>query len=402
MTEAAAGGTDTETTVLASLTLSGNIENLVYTGTGNFAGTGNTLANAITGGAGNDTLNGGTGADIMTGLGGDDTYVVDNNGDVVVEAAGGGTDTVLTTLTNYALGANVENVTFTGAGNDTLTDGLNTFGVDKLIGGAGNDTYNVSNVGDVIVEVAVGGTDTVRTVLGSYTLDANIENLTYAGAGTFFGTGNVSANTINGGGGADVLDGGANTAGVDTLVGGAGNDTYLIRNLGDVITEGAGAGIDMANVFVNTYTLGANVENMTFLGTGAFTGTGNTLANVLTGSAGADTLNGGAGNDTLIGGAGADTLTGGTGADTFFLTRGDANGDLIADFTRTQADKIQLSGYGAAATAANPLGATVVKTVVGTAATPTSYAVLVGGVTQDTFKLTGNMTLTAGTDYNFV
>ncbi len=155
--------------------------------------------------------------------------------------------------------------------------------------------------------------------------------------------------------------------------------------MGDVITENANGGTDTANVFVNTYTLGVNVENMTFVGTGAFTGTGNTGDNVITGGAGADTLSGGAGNDTLIGGAGADKLTGGTGADVFFLAKGDANGDLITDFSRAQADQIQLSGYAA--------GATLVKTVVGNAATPTSYAVQVGGGTVDTFKLTGNITL---------
>ena len=39
------------------------VENLTYTGAGNFNGTGNALANTITGGIGNDTLRGGAGGD---------------------------------------------------------------------------------------------------------------------------------------------------------------------------------------------------------------------------------------------------------------------------------------------------------------------------------------------------
>ena len=324
--EATNGGTDT---VLASInvyTLTANVENLTFTGTGDFAGTGNILANVITGGAGNDTLNGGGGSDTLIGGGGNDTYVVNNTGVTITEAVGGGTDTVLTLLTAYTLGANLENLTFTGtgnfigtgnrdanvitggAGNDTLSDGGGT-GIDTLIGGAGNDTYNVSVASDVITETAGGGTDTVRTTLGSYTLGANLENLTFTGAGAFTGTGNSLVNVIIGGTGDDTLDGGVNVAGVDTLVGGSGNDIYIIRNVGDVVTEAQNSGTDTEVTALASLTLAANVENLTFTGTGDFAGTGNTLANVITGGAGNDTLNDGGvgGTDTLIGGTGNDT-----------------------------------------------------------------------------------------------
>ncbi|MBW9056740.1 protease, partial [Rhizobium mesosinicum] len=71
-----------------ALTNIANVENLTFTGSGNFAGTGNALANIITGGAGNDTLDGGAGADTLIGGAGDDTYIVDAASDVVTEAAG--------------------------------------------------------------------------------------------------------------------------------------------------------------------------------------------------------------------------------------------------------------------------------------------------------------------------
>jgi len=412
VTEAAGAGTDTVQTTLGSYILGTNLENLTYTGAGSFTGTGNTLANVITGGSGNDTLSdgGGAGVDTLRGGLGDDTYIVANAGDLIQDS--GGTDTVRTALASYTLGTGLDNLVYTGAAaftgtgnalanvitggaaNDTLNDGGGS-GIDTLTGGLGNDTYIVSNAGEVN-EAAGGGTDTVRTALGAYTLDANVENLVYTGAASFAGTGNALVNSISGGIGNDTLDGGKNTTGADTMIGGGGDDTYVINNVGDVVTEAAGAGNDTANVLINSYTLATNVEVLNFIGTGAFSGTGNALANVMTGGAGADTLNGAGGDDRLIGGAGADTLIGGAGNDIFVLAKGDANGDLIADFSRVglnNTDQILLSGYG--------VGASLLKTVVGNATTPTSYAVQVGGVTQDTFRLTGNITLGAN-DFRFV
>ena len=137
----------------------------------------------------------------------------------------------------------------------------------------------------------------------------------FIGVGNFTGTGSAQANTITGGTGNDILDGGA---GVDRLIGGAGNDTYFVDVLGDITTEVAGAagGVDTANVTANTYVLGPNVENMNFVGSGNFIGTGNADANVITGGASNDTLNGVGGNDTLFGLAGNNSLLGGLGIDT--------------------------------------------------------------------------------------
>ncbi|WP_439858875.1 peroxidase family protein [Pseudomonas sp. MBLB4136] len=332
--ELAGQGTDTVWTSLANYTLTANVENLTYSGVDDFSGTGNALANVIRGGIGNDSIVGGGAADTLIGGAGNDSYAVTDVGDVVVELAGEGTDTVWTSLLSYTLGANVERLAFSGSGNFTgVGNALNNWvvggigndsiiggaGNDTLIGGAGNDIYAVTDMGDVIIELADGGTDTVWTSLSSYTLTVNVENLTYSGVGNFSGTGNALANVIRGGVGNDVIVGGA---GADTMYGGAGNDIYAVTDAGDVVVELAGRGSDTVWTSLLSYTLTANVENLTYSGTGNFSGTGNALANV---------IRGGVGNDTLTGGAGNDTLVGGQGNDIFMFGPGFGN-DIITDF----------------------------------------------------------------------
>ncbi|KGK25135.1 peroxidase family protein [Pseudomonas plecoglossicida] len=261
-------------------------------------------ANTLTGGAGNDTLSGLGGNDVLNGLGGADQLFGGDGNDILN-------------------GGNDPDSLDGGAGNDTLNGGL---GADAMVGGAGNDTFVVDNLGDTVSEALNGGVDLVQTTLASYTLGANVENLTFTGAGNFTGTGNTLANTITGGAGNDLLDGGA---GIDRLVGGLGDDTYVVDNAGDVVVEATAGGTDTVRATAASYTLGANVENLTYIGAGNFTGTGNGLANIITGAAGNDTLNGDGGNDQLLGGLGTDTLNGGAGDDT--LDGGAGNDSLFGD-----------------------------------------------------------------------
>uniref|UniRef100_UPI003982B247 M10 family metallopeptidase C-terminal domain-containing protein n=1 Tax=Rhizobium sp. TaxID=391 RepID=UPI003982B247 len=334
-------GTDTVRTAVGGITLGTNVENLTYIGTDGFAGYGNAADNVITGGTRSDWLDGKAGADTLIGGAGDDTYTVDSLGDVVVEATDGGVDRIFTDLAAYSLAdiANVENLSLksdvnstgignsldnmitSGRGNDTLSGGAGNDtldggqGTDSLTGGTGNDIYVVYDAGDTVIENADEGVDTVQTYLTGYTLGANIENLSYRGPWVFgfVGTGNNLDNVITGGGATDTVSGGAGDdtldgwTGTDTLIGGTGNDTYIVDNAGDSVTEDVDAGSDTVRTTLASYTLGVNVENLTYSGTAAFTGTGNELANTISGAAGADTLDGKAGADILIGGAGNDT-----------------------------------------------------------------------------------------------
>jgi Ca2+-binding RTX toxin-like protein len=306
VTEAGSGGTDTVRSNV-SYTLATNVENLILTDSAAINGIGNTLANTLTGNAANNTLNGGTGADTLVGGLGNDTYVVDNVGDVVTEAVSAGTDTVQSAI-SYTLGANVENLTLSGssaingtgnADNNLLTGNaahnvLNGgVGADTLIGGAADDAYLVDNVGDVVIENAGEGSDTVQSSI-TYTLGANLENLTLIGSGTTNGIGNALTNVVTGNAVNNVLNGGG---GADTMVGGLGNDTYVVDTGTDVITEAVGGGSDSVQSNV-TYTLAANVENLTLTGSSAINGTGNASANVFNGNSAANTFTGAAGNDT--------------------------------------------------------------------------------------------------------
>ena len=327
-------------------------------------------ADALTGGAGNDELNGGAGADVMDGGLGDDTFVVDSGGDLVVEAPGEGLDTVLSSIT-HTLSDNVENLVLTGLagvngtgnaldneitgndGNNVLNGGT---GADTMRGLLGDDTYFVDAVGDIAIEDdPAGGTDLVLSSV-SFTLGANVDNLTLTAAGgAIDGTGNSQANIIIGNNSANLLNGGG---GADTMNGAGGNDTYVVDDAGDLLTEASSAGTDLVLSSV-TFTLGANVENLTLTGALKIKGTGNALDNVITGNSVANVLIGGDGNDQLDGGGGPDKMSGGTGDDTYIVnnvgdtvTEGGAAGldTVISSVTFSLSGNVEnliLSGVGA-------------------------------------------------------
>ena len=101
-----------------------NVDNLILTGSGNTAGTGNALANYLEGNVGNNRLDGGAGNDTVVG--------------------GAGHDALLG-----------------GLGNDILFGGN---GVDTMTGGAGRDIFyfdDIADNGDVITDFKLGATGDV-------------------------------------------------------------------------------------------------------------------------------------------------------------------------------------------------------------------------------------------------
>ena len=185
-------------------------------------------------------------------------------------------------------GNNLANIVIGNAGANNLNGGG---GADTMQGLAGNDIYVVDNVSDKAIEAASAGIDRVNSAV-SFTLGANVENLTLTGAAAISGAGNTLANIIIGNSANNTLSGGA---GIDSLRGGLGNDSYIVDHVSDQVVESAGAGTDRIVSSV-TEVLALNVENLTLLGTAAINGTGNTLNNVITGNAANNILTGSSGN----------------------------------------------------------------------------------------------------------
>uniref|UniRef100_UPI0039861924 beta strand repeat-containing protein n=1 Tax=Pseudomonas savastanoi TaxID=29438 RepID=UPI0039861924 len=267
--------------------LAANVERLTYVGSGAFTGYGNDSDNVITGGSGNDTLYGGAGADrFIGGAGYDGAGYLDSKEAVTINLKTGVNSGIAAGDTYSDIevirGSNF-NDTFIGDGSGMDFDG-----------GAGVDTvdYSGSTVGvNINVRLGTGTAGTGGEAEGS----------------TLTGIENVIGSAFN-----DVLTAGPYTIATGVrLEGGAGDDIYNI-NMGytPTIIEQDGGGDDEVRVSVvysGGTVLAANVERLTYVGTGAFTGYGNDINNIITGGSGNDTLYGGAGADQFIGGAGYDT-----------------------------------------------------------------------------------------------
>ena len=244
-------------------------------------------ADTIDGGADNDTL-------AITGTGAANNLAVVFNGSRLTNVAGGtivnvenvtadllgGTDTLsyatstagvnvdlqLGTASGFISIAGIENVTG-GAGSDVLAGRA---GANTLSGGGGDDRF-VARAGD--------GNDTYNGDAGNDTLDLSLTsanaNVT-AGAASSAAIGNDTLNgienvigsqgndTINFGGGVNVIDGqGGNDvinagSGNDIVLGGAGNDTIIAGSGNDTITGGLNNDIMTGGSGIDTFIFGAN------------------------------------------------------------------------------------------------------------------------------------------------
>lgn len=370
----------------------------------------------LVGGDGDDTINPGSGNDTITGGPGIDMLTYQDAGAAVkvnlaitgkAQITGGsGNDWLVDPLENLTgsafadtlTGNALANTIIGNAGNDMIDGGA---GADRLIGGLGNDRYTVDDAGDVIVENAGEGTDTVIAKV-NWTLGANLENLTlFAATAPLSGSGNELANVLMGNAGPNHLRGLAGNdqlnggGGDDTMEGGLGNDIYVVNSAADVVIENPGEGIDQVNASVS-FVLPAEMEKLTLTGTLAIDGTGNALANTLTGNAAAnilsglggnDTLSGRGGDDVLNGGAGANILTGGAGNDRFVFDVSEtaANKDTIKDFVHG-ADRLELTRAAFTAFAGDPAGAlNPVEFTLGTAASAAAHHLIYNPTTGALF-----------------
>lgn len=269
----------------------------------------------LTGDTGNDTIAGGAGNDIISGDAGNDSLSGGIGDDVL--SGGAGNDTILGDDGNDALYGGADNdILSGGAGNDVLDGGT---GADTMSGGAGDDTYHVDDPGDLVVENANEGTDTVISAI-NYTLTQNVERLNLTGpALSGIGNsldnlliGNANPNTLRGEAGNDTIYG---LDGNDRLNGGTGNDAHFGGRGKDTIV--AGAGNDTAHG-----------------GPGNDTINGDSGRDQLYGDGARDVLRGGSGNDLLSGGTGSDALRGGSGRDAFLfdVSLRSSGVDTIVDF----------------------------------------------------------------------
>jgi Ca2+-binding RTX toxin-like protein len=352
---------------------------------------GSALNDDLAGSVRADYLDGGLGDDIMAGGQGDDIYVVDSVGDVVSEHVSEGNDTVRTSLSNYVLGENVENLIYTEAGNfqgsgNSLDNYIAATGISVLLdGGAGDDVLSVGP-GQIYIDGGVGrdvvklqgnvtdyryavDTDGVYYASNQFTSVqmTNVEGIIFDDGSDYDfesllqiyrdGTessdslilGDDEANHLRGFSGNDRLRGGK---GNDIIDGGNGSDIaefsgssqayQIYRDPSGVLIVG---GVDGWDMLYEVEELQFDGESTSILvselpapGTsGADTIVGSAFSDriyglggddVLSGAAGDDVVYGGDGNDIIDGGSGKDHLDGGFGNDTFIASDGN---DQIED-----------------------------------------------------------------------
>ena len=311
-------------------------------------------ADIIKGEAGNDIIDGGAGVDNIDAGAGNDQINVSNDTDFISLASaetidgGAGTDTLsftedaTITISNTDLHnlKNIEIIEF---------DGNNTANITL------DDTFFTSN-GSTSIKIKDMETSQTLTVSAATVTSANSIDVTANSAASI-------NDSLTGGAGDDIfrfstLGNAAALDASDTVNGGAGSDTLaitaatnnmtaatltLVTNVETITVTALGtetAGITIADgTFVTTATA---VVNGTFdasssTGTGAITFngaaeddstmtiTGGNGGDILTGGVKADIISGGAGADTITGGSGIDTLIGGSGNDIF-------NMDDVSDF----------------------------------------------------------------------
>lgn len=379
-------------------------------------------ANQMSGGLGNDTLyggalddrlDGGVGDDLLAGGAGDDTYIfghgagrdrlIDNKGsNKILLKAGITPNDLLLVRTGEGANGQMQDldslVLLLSSTGDQLwidrffqADG-STLGIDRIefadgsvlrpteilalagrsisgsantfTGSASDDVFEVDHAGDVVVEGADGGVDSVKSSV-SYKLSENVENIELVGALGINAVGNNGDNVLIGNSGSNTLNG---LEGNDTYYGGKGDDTYVLstnerhsqmpaywsRNINVYEFEGGGTDTVETNFF--QFSLPDNVENLLVfsarytetvwytrsLTAPFYTYVGNELNNVIDVSRRNDlTGHRNFGYLTLLdGGVGADTLIGSENDDLYIVDNID---DVVVERYQYSRDTVESS-----------------------------------------------------------
>lgn len=224
-----------------------SIENIT-TGTGNDHVTGSSAANDISTGAGDDVITASAGGDRIDGGTGRDTY--DASADPDAAAGCPSADVTVDLLAGTARGNGIGRdvissieIVITGRGNDAVTgnDAANVIstgkGNDIVDAGGGNDTIRAGDGDDIIVLRLDGAHDDIDGGNGRDTLD-----LSTVASDLLI---DLAQGIVAAAGDADVIDGIENvTSGsgndriianfdVNTLFGGAGNDSFIFLSSDD-------------------------------------------------------------------------------------------------------------------------------------------------------------------------
>jgi VCBS repeat-containing protein len=259
------------------------------------------VVDMLYGGGGNDTIHGysaraivygGTGIDwIWTGEA-DDLIWTDGAGTSFINGieyvqAGGGNDTIY--------GGNARDNIFGGSGNDEIygaegDDSLSgDAGADTIHGGSGSDLITGGTDADLLYGGG-GGIDTLNGGNGNDVIYTESDATSYS-----YAKGENGNDTIIGGAGRDIVDGGADN---DSIEGGGGDD-ILEGSVGqDTVRGGSGSDL-ITDISYDTNQLFGNDGNDHIVGIGY--------------------IDGGAGNDYIVSRSSFDTVHGGDGDDLIYM-----------------------------------------------------------------------------------
>jgi serralysin len=285
------------------------------------------LVERFIGSSGNDYFSMLGGAYQATGGAGNDIYIIDNSGTGLTEAANGGTDWVVSSASSTTLAGNFEYLGMTAnnaVGTDTSTTGsviLDASGSGiTLNGGLSDNLYLVHGANTTLTDL--GGVNTVVAYVNTTLTSAFRGNDTMVVLGNnITATGNNYGNTL------------MSIGTSNRLVGGSGNDIFIVTTGSEIITESAAGGFDTVWSQTGVYTMPANAEQLVLLQAGA-RGIANAAGSLVVAASTNNTLQSGTGSDTLWSNGQNVTydMTGpGFGHDTLANFKGHSTGSLTAD-----------------------------------------------------------------------